>query len=56
MKRSLITSFVALSVIAAPAIAATQTAAPAAKVQKQNKKAQLAAAKVSKKSAAKVIK
>lgn len=56
MKRTLITSFVALSVVAAPAIAATQTTAPAAKVQKQNKKAQLTSAKVSKKAAAKIAK
>jgi hypothetical protein len=52
MKRTLITSFVALSVLAGPAVAATTAAAPAAKVAKQNKKAQLTAAKVSKKNAA----
>jgi hypothetical protein len=56
MKRTLITSFVALSVMAGPAIAATTTAAPAAKVMKQNKKAQLTNAKVSKKAAAKLTK
>jgi hypothetical protein len=56
MKRNLITSFVALSLVAGPAIAATTTTAPAAKVMKQNKKAQLTAAKVSKKTAASTAK
>jgi hypothetical protein len=56
MKRTLISSFVALSLVAGPAIAATSTQAPAAKVAKQNKKAQLTAAKASKKAAAKVTK
>jgi hypothetical protein len=56
MKRTIIASFVALSVIAGPAVAATTQAAPAAKIVKQNKKAQLANAKVSKKAAARLTK
>lgn len=55
MKRILIASLAALGVMAAPALAVT-TANPPAKVTKQNKKAQLHAAKMAPKPAAKPAK
>ena len=51
MKRMMIASFAALSMIAAPALATTT--APAAKVAKQDQKAQVKSAKASQKAAAK---
>jgi hypothetical protein len=47
MNRSLIASFAALSMVAAPALAATTTTAPA-KVAKHQKPSKLAGAKVTK--------
>lgn len=52
MKRSLIASFAALGIIAAPAVAATPAKAPA-KLSKQDQNAKLAGAKITKASAAK---
>jgi len=51
MKRSLIASFVALSLVAGPAIAATSTTAPAPKAAKADKKAQKRAVKTAQKAA-----
>ena len=48
MKRSLIASFAALSMVAAPALAATTTTPAPAKVAKYQKPSKLAGAKVTK--------
>jgi hypothetical protein len=55
MKRSLIASFAVLSMVAAPALAATTTTAAPAKVAKHQKSSKLANAKVTK-AAAKTVK
>ena len=56
MKRRLIASFVAMSLVAGPALAATTTAVPAAKVTRQEKKAQKRAVKTAQRASARTAK